>query len=160
MREISRSDYLARTPDKYLATGFHGPDGSVRRELLADDALAAGTQLIAAGAAPQELAFTYEAIRALLPLHREDADAASRLDATLAEALSTVARMIRQPNNEGIMSWCLACASFVRDDADIDALLAHMQAVLRIFELLAQGAPQDDGSSPEAPSGSASDGEA
>jgi hypothetical protein len=160
---MSRDDYLALTPERYLAGGFCEPDGRVRRALLGEAAMAAATQLAASGASPQELAFTYEAIRALLPLHADEIDAGARQLATLAEALATVARMIRQPNNEGILSWSRSCASFVRSDGDIEALLAHMQAVLRLLELLARAAAPDEGSAGDGSSGpdspvSASDG--
>jgi hypothetical protein len=159
LRETTRAELLARTPDQYLADGFLDADGQARRALLSGDATAAATQLAAAEASPQELAFTYEAIRALLPLHAGDARA--RLDAALAEALATVARMIRQPNNEGLITWARTCAGFVRGDADIAAFLAHMQAVLRLHALIAyapspEGPPSEDGSPPDsAASGSA-----
>jgi len=145
LRETTREELLARTPDQYLADGFRDADGQVRRALLAGDAIAAATQLAAAEASPQEVAFTYEAIRALLPLH--EGDARARLDATLAEALATVARMIRQPNNEGLITWARTCAGFVRGDGDIEAFLAHMQAVLRLHALIAYAPSPDEASS-------------
>jgi tryptophan 2,3-dioxygenase len=158
MREMSRADYLALTPELYLAEGFRGPDGRVRPALLGENAMAAATQLADAQASPQELAFTYEAIRALLPLHDHEPDAAARLQAALAEALATVARMIRQPNNEGILTWSRTCAGSVREAADIDALLAHIQAVLRLLELIAQAEPPDEPASEPASPEPVSDG--
>jgi len=158
---MSRDDYLALTPERYLAGGFREPDGRIRRALLGEAAMAAATQLAASGASPQELAFTYEAIRALLPLHADVPDAGPRMLGTRAEALATVARMIRQPNNEGILSWSGSCAGFVRSDADIEALQAHMQAVLRLLDLLAQATPPDGdslGASGDASGGDGSSG--
>jgi hypothetical protein len=156
MRQYSRDELLALTPEHYLADGFLDAAGALRRELIGDAATAAATQLVAAGLSPQELAFTYEALRILLPRHAEG-DARARIEAALGEALATVARMIRQPNNEGLVSWSRSCAAFVRRDAEIPAFLTHIQAVLRLHALIVNLPPPDaaepDGSSP-APSSS------
>ncbi len=116
------------------------------------EAVAEATLLKAAELSPQEMAFTYEAIRAHLKL--ESGPAPARMQAALGEALATVARMIRQPNNEGLAAWCRNAVSQVREEADITAFLEHMQAVLRLYGLITY-LPQPDAPSSEGqPSGS------
>lgn len=102
---------------------------------MSDTPADAARALIEAEASPQELAFTYEALRILLPRHTGGAQA--RAVAALAEALGTVARMIRQPNNEGIEAWCRAAVIAIRTEADIEAWLDRIQATLRVHALLA-----------------------
>jgi hypothetical protein len=139
MSVSARAALRARTPDVYLRAGFCGPEGKIRPELLDAEAIAVTTQLAATEASPQELAFTLEALRALLPIQQGAANV--RIHDGLAESLGTVARMIRQPNNKGIIQWCRACAAFVRTEADIAAFLEHMRAVLRLYALIASLPP-------------------
>ena len=134
MSVSARAALRARTPSVYLQAGFCDAAGQVRLALLDAEAIAAATQLTVAELSPQEMAFTWEAIRALLPLQRGTPEA--RMQDGLGEALATVRRMIRQPNNEGLVDWCRACAGFVRTEADIAAFLTHMRAVLRLYSLL------------------------
>ena len=129
----ARAALRARTPSIYLQDGFCTQDGEVRRELLDAEAIAAATQLTVAELAPQEMAFTLEALQALLPM--QSGTAAERMQDSLAEALATVQRMIRQDNNDGLAEWCRACALFVRTDEDIAAFVVHMRAVLRLYAL-------------------------
>ncbi len=118
---------------------------------IMSDVVADATALKATELSPQEMAFTYEAIKAHLKL--ESGPAPERMQAALDEALATVARMIRQKNNEGLAAWCRNATSQVREEADIMAFLDHMQAVLRLYGLMVYlpqpGAP----SSPDSPSG-------
>ena len=143
MQPRTRADLLARTPDRYLRGGYLDAAGAVRPGLLADDATAAATQLLAADASPQELAYTLEAVRQSLPLHGA-AGPEARLRAALDEALAVVAGAIRQPNNPGLARWIGACAAAVRTGADLDAFLAHVEAALRQHALLAAMLPPTD----------------
>lgn len=126
--------------------------GATAGGATAGEAVAEASALRAAELSPQEMAFTLEAIKAHLKL--ESGPAAERMQAALDEALATVARMIRQPNNEGLAAWCRKAASRVREEGDIAAFLDHMQAVLRLYGLIVYlpqpGAPSSEGS----PSGS------
>jgi len=133
MSETSVDIALDRTPDVYLRDGYRDATGATRPDLLDAEALNAASQLGLAELAPQEMAFTYEALQALLPLH--EGAAPERFNAALGEALATVGRMIRQPNNEGLASWCRGCASHIREEADIPAFFDHMLAVLRLYTL-------------------------
>ena len=145
-----KDELLALTPARYLAGGFTDPAGRPRPELRSTYATAAATQLLRAELAPQELAFTFEALRQLLPLHGEG-PAPRRVAEALEEALSTVARMIRQPNNQGLVTWSRDCAASIKKVADIEVLLDHMHAVLRQYAVLASLPPPDaslSGSSP------------
>ena len=126
---------LVLTPEQYLAEGFCDGDGRARAILLGAAARSAATQLMAAELAPQELAFTYEAFRILLP--RLAGAPQARAVLALAQALGMVARMIRQPNNEGLEVWCRACVAAIRSEADTAAFLAHIQATLRLQALMA-----------------------
>ncbi len=141
MREMSREDMLALTPDRYLAAGWIDPSGRPRPELLTDDAVAAATQLQQGEVSPQELAYLLEALRQIMPLH--DGAPRQRIASALEEALETVGRMIRQQNNEGLVRWALACAMTVRQTEDIDAMLRHMEAVLRHYAVLATLPPSE-----------------
>ena len=111
-----------------------GPTRS-RPELRDAEAVAVTTQMTAAQLSPQEMAFTWEAIRAWLP--RQQGVAPERLATALAAAFATVAGMIRQSNNQGLIDWCRACAAFVTTEADIEAFVEHMRAVLRLYALIA-----------------------
>ncbi len=144
MRTYSREEFLQMKPAFFLADGYCERDGSVRPGLTGVYATAVANQLLGAELAPQELAFTIEAIRALLPLH--DGPASERWRGALYEALETVARMIRQPNNEGLVQWLEECASHVRQEADIAALDAHMVAVLRQYSVLASFSSEESSS--------------
>jgi hypothetical protein len=140
MPSYSREDLLALTPDRYLAAGFAQPDGSVRREFLADYATAAGTQFLAADLSPQELALTAEAVRQILPLR--DGAPGSRARGSAAEALGVVAHAIQQPNNEVLAQWLTQCAAAVSTEADLQGFLAHLQAVERQYPLLVAFSPK------------------
>lgn len=115
------------------------------------DAVADASALRGSELSPQEMAFTYEAIRALLALH--DGPPQARMEAVLDEALATVVRMIRQPNNEGLAAWCHDGIAGIRTETDIAAFLAHMQAVLRLYALMAYLPPPGADSSPDLPAG-------
>jgi hypothetical protein len=134
MREYSRDELLALTPARYLSDGFVDDRGKPRPELQTAYATAAATQLLAAGLSPQEFAFTYEALRQALPLH--DGPAPKRIRAVVDEALETVRGMIRQPNNPGLAKWINECAAQVKGPSDIDAFLAHVLAVLRLYSVM------------------------
>ena len=148
MREYTREELMGLTAERYLAEGFLDAAGEVRPELLGDYATAAATQLLAAELSPQELAFTVEAIRLLLPQHEDEAPA-DRLHASLEEALLTVARAIQQPNNGGMVHWLSECAAAVGTPAELDGFMEHLQAVMRLYALVA--ASQPDSSSSSAP---------
>lgn len=132
----TREDMLEQTPDRYLADGFLDGSGQVRPELLGEYAMAAAVQLLEAELSPQELAFTLEAMKYTLPMAEGEPPPVQAMEALL-EALTTVGRMIRQPNNEGLVRWSRDCAAHVRQAADIPAWLAHMGAVLKRLGLLA-----------------------
>jgi hypothetical protein len=152
MRNYTRGELLALTPDRYLASGYLDDNGQPRRELVTDYATAAATQLLAAELPAQELTFTYEALRFVLPNH--DGPPRERARAALAEALETVTRMTRQTKNEGLVRWLDSCVAGIRQPADIDALLQHVQAVLRLYTLIAaipEGEPLDGSSVASSP---------
>src|SRR5438034_430262 len=126
MRDLTRDDLLQLKPSAYLAEGYVDSRGELRREFLSDYATAAATQLMAGELSPQELAFTVEGIRLVLPQH--EGPPQERLRAALEECLLVVARAIRQENNQGLVEWLSQCASAVESDADLKGFLAHVQA--------------------------------
>src|SRR5262245_31732062 len=134
LRDYTRKDLLALTPAKYLAKGFVDANGKLRPELQNTAATAAGTQLLEGQLSPQELAFTYEALRQSLSLHQGPPP--KRVAAALDEALETVRGMIRQPNNIALTKWIKECAASIKNASDIDAFLAHILAVLRQYGVI------------------------
>ena len=78
MSVSARAALRARTPEIYLRGGFCGADGRIRPELLDSEAVAVTTQLAETQLSPQEMAFTWEALRALLPMQDGDAEARMR----------------------------------------------------------------------------------
>src|SRR5260221_6951450 len=134
IRDYSRAELLDLTPANYLANGFADGKGKPLPELQNTYATAAAMQLLAAELSPQELAFSYEALKHALPLH--DRPAPEKARAALDEALETVRGMIKQPNNPGLTKWINQCATSVKSPADLEALLAHMLAVLRLYSVM------------------------
>ncbi len=147
MREFDREQLLALTPDRYLAEGWLDGSGAPRPELTSDYATAAATQLLAGGLAPQELGFTVAALDQVLPLNDAGAPA-RRLGDSLEEAIGAVGRMIGQNNNESLVEWLISCAATVRTRADLDAFMAHLHALLRLYSVLAS-VPKPGSSSSE-----------
>ncbi len=140
----SRDELLALEPGIYLGDGFCDAAGRPRRELRTLWANAASVQLADRGVAPQELAFTYEALRILLPETR--GAPAARAETALDDALAATARMIQQDNNEGLVVWLEDCVAAVRTEADLEALMQHVLAVLRLHAVAASFGG-DDGES-------------
>ncbi len=145
VRSYTKAELLALTPDRYLAEGFCDAAGDARPELLTEYATAAANQLMQAELSPDELTFTIEAFRLALPLH-EGAPAAQARGA-VDEALATVTRMIRQPNNEGLIRWLEQCADHVGSADDLEAMEDHLDAVLRLYAVVAVFEPSDSASS-------------
>lgn len=146
MQSYTRDDLLALTPDRYLHGGWE------QRELTAEYATAACAQLAAAGLPPQELGFTLEAIKLLLPEHDDAPTPHAQLREAVDEALLTVARAIQQPNNEGLLKWLSECTAHVRTDADVQAFLAHMTVVNRQYAVSVALMPLDTQSSSQSAS--------
>jgi hypothetical protein len=134
-RAYTRDELLALTPSRYLAAGYLDRSGVALPELQGSFATAAATQLIRGELAPQELTFTYEALRETLPLHKGPLP--KRLVSALDEALDVVRGLIRQPNNPGLKKWMHECAAHVKTAADLDAFLGHLLAVLRQYTVIA-----------------------
>jgi hypothetical protein len=127
-------DPAGRTPEIYLADGFTGPDGHVRPELVGYDSFAAASQFFAAEVPAQELAATHEALRQeIAPLASPKV---AHLEDAVDEALDIVERMLGIENSEAIETWLITCAAYIRNDADLDAFLAHFQAVVRQYSAL------------------------
>ncbi len=138
----SREELLLLQPEIYLAEGFCDAAGRPRRELRTLWASAAATQLAARGVAPQELAFTYEALRILLP--ETSGAPPARAETALDDALAATARMIQQDNNEGLVVWLEDCVAAVRTEADLEALVQHVLAVLRLHSVAASFGGDDE----------------
>lgn len=136
MRDYTREELLELTAPRYLAKGYRDAAGQPLGELQTTFATAVSTQFLAAGLSPQELAFSYEALKQTLPMHAE-ATPAERTEAAVTEALEIVRGMIRQPNHPRLEQWLRDCAAAVRNEADPQALLEHMMAVLRQYSVIA-----------------------
>jgi hypothetical protein len=131
--EYTKAQLLALTPAKYLADGFMAGRGKTKPELQNEYATAAATQLLEGEVSPQELAFTYEALRQTLPL--QTGPPSKRIKAALDETLETVRGLIRQGNNPALAKWLGQCGAAVKAPGDIDALLTHLLAVLRLYSV-------------------------
>lgn len=145
MHALTREDLLQLKPAIYLVGGYMDSEGKPRREFLSEYATAAATQLMAWDLSPQELALTVEGVRQILPMHH--GAPLERLRAALDECLLVVARAIRQENNHGLVEWLSECASVVGTNADLDAFLAHIQAVMRLYALVVMSQPDSSDSS-------------
>ena len=141
LRDYTHAEMLALTPEHYLADGYCDASGKLRPEMTGEYATAAAMQLMAAGASPQEVSLTAEAIRQILPMHMSSSR--NRLVAALEEGLMLVARTLQQGNNEGLVYWLSGCAAAVGRQADLDGFLAHFQAVERQYAVLAALQPPD-----------------
>lgn len=147
IRSYTRAELLALTPDRYLADGFCDAAGDARPELLTEYATAAANQLMQGELSPDELTFTVEAFRLALPLQQGTPPAQAR--GAVDEALATITRMIRQPNNESLIRWLEQCVDHVRSADDLEALEDHLDAVLRLYAVVAVFEPSE--SSPSSP---------
>ena len=146
MRAYTRERLMELTPALYLSQGFRDGDGRQRPGLVGEFATAAANQLLSAELAPQELAFTAQALSMLLPL--QSGTPQQRIGGALAEALETVARMLKQPNNEGLVQWLQDCAAHVGQDEDVDAMQQHVMAVFRQYGLIVSFVAPEPSSSP------------
>ena len=149
----SREALLALTPDVYLADGYLDGVGAPRMALRTEWANAAATQMAENAVAVQELAFTYEAFRTILPQTLGTAPERARM--AMDDACAVVARFIGQDNNEGLVVWLEDCVAAVQRDEDLDALLQHVLAVLRLYSLINSfgGDDEADAYVPDSPAG-------
>lgn len=134
MQEMTRAELLQFTPEHYLANGYTNEVGMKRPGLSSLFATAASTQLLAAELAPQELAFTAEAIRQLLP--GCDGAPVERLAGAIPRMRTYVPRALGQPSNPGLAAWLEDCAEAVVTEADLNAFLDHLLAVQRQYGLM------------------------
>src|SRR3954469_11178032 len=143
MRSLTRDELWQLTPGVYLAQGYLGIDGTILPQFLSEYATAAATQLLGAELSPQELAFTVEGLRQILPMHKGEPQV--RLLSAIEECLQVVARAIRQENNRGLVEWLGQCASAVDSAPELEAFMAHIQAVMRLYSLLVVSQPDTAG---------------
>jgi hypothetical protein len=134
--DLTQAEMLQLTPLKYLKAGYRGASEKIRPELLSTYATAACAQLEATKTSPQELGTTREALRQVLPWHKEPTPAPQRMAEALEEALSVAASLLGKENNPGIVKWTTQCAGAVRTKEDIDAFLTHFNAVVRQYAVI------------------------
>jgi hypothetical protein len=140
MRDYTRKELLELRASQYLRDGFVDSRGKPLAALQMTFATAAATQFKAAELSPQELAFTYEALKQTLPLHAGKPHA--RIEGAVAEALEITRAMIKQPNHAELTRWLNECAAAVKTAADLDAFVEHFMAVLRQYTVIAASAPR------------------
>lgn len=149
--DLSQAQLLARRPGEYLKGGLLDAAGKLRPELVGLDAFAVATQFVTAGASPDEVAATYEALRQVLA-QQPAGDAARRFATSVQGALDLVRRLLGITNNIAVAGWLRACRPFVQTDADIAAFLEHFQAVVRQHGALV-AVSQSPEEEPPAPAG-------
>lgn len=137
MRDYTRQELLELSASRYLSDGFIDPRGKPFAALQTTFATAAATQFLDAQLSPQELAFTYEALKQVLPLHAGIPSA--RLREAIAEALEVVRAMVKQPNNARLKQWLGECSTYVKTKADLEVFLEHFMAVLRQYTVIVAG---------------------
>jgi hypothetical protein len=134
MRDYKREELLELSASRYLSEGFVDKRGKPFAELQTTFATAAATQFLDAQLSPQELAYTYEALKQVLTLHAGTPSA--QILGAIAEALEVVRAMVKQPNNARLKQWLAECAAAVKTDKDINAFLEHYMAVLRQYTVI------------------------
>lgn len=134
IRDYTREEMLELTPSRYLAGGYLDINGKPLWGLETTFATAVATQFLDAELSPQELSFTYEALKQTLELHA--GAPAARLRAATDEALDVVRGMIRQPNNLRLTKWIHECIAAVKSASDHEAFLVHFMAVLRQYSVV------------------------
>jgi hypothetical protein len=132
--DLSREQFLELTPSEYLKDGYRDSSGQLRPDLLSNYATAAATQLEMSATSPQEVAATLEALRQALPWHVGSPQ--ELFLGAAQEALEIVAEMHETPSNPGLVSWIQQCARAVHDPEDIEAFLAHLEAVARQYGVM------------------------
>jgi hypothetical protein len=138
MRDYSREELLELNASRYLAKGFVDQRGKPVPELLTTFATAAATQFGEAQLSPQELAFTFEALKQALPLYTDTPSA--QIQGATSEALEVVRAMVKQPNNPRLAQWLSECSAAVKSKADLAAFLDHFMAVLRLYTVIVASA--------------------
>src|SRR5437016_4407128 len=116
---LTRADLLALKPGAYLQGGFVDGTGALRPELRGLTPFAVATQLEQGEVSPQEVAFTLEALRQVLPSHT--GTAGERLKGAVRQALDLVAGMLGIFNNAALETWLSQCVPFVKTDQDLAA---------------------------------------
>jgi hypothetical protein len=137
-RDYSRKELLELSASRYLGKGFVDSRGKALPELQTTFATAAATQFGESQLSPQELAFTFEALKQALPLYTDTPSA--RTKSAIAEALEVVRGMIKQPNNARLVQWLSECSAAVKSEVDIVALVEHFMAVLRQYTVIVASA--------------------
>lgn len=138
MRDYSREELLELSASRYLSGGFVDRSGKPLVELQTTYATAAATQFLDAELSPQELAFVYEALKQVLPMH--EGAPSKRIQGAIAEAMEIVRAMVKQPNNVRLKQWLGECAASVKTEADLEAFLDHFMAVLRQYTVIVASA--------------------
>lgn len=137
IRDYTREELLELSASRYLSNGFIDRHGKSPAALQTTFATATATQFLQAQLSPQELAFTFEALKQVLPLHA--GAPAARLRDAIAEALEVVRAMVKQPNNARLKQWLGECSTCVKTEAELEVFLGHYMAVLRQYTVIAAG---------------------
>jgi hypothetical protein len=137
-RDYSREELLEPGAARHLAQGYTDAQGKPMAELQTTFATATATQFFASQLAPQELTFTFEALRQVLPMYTDTPSA--QIQGAVGEALETVRAMVNQPNNTRLVQWLGESSAAVKNETDVNAFLDHFMAVLRQYTVIAASA--------------------
>lgn len=127
--DIPSTELLSATPGEYLKDGWMDAKGQTRADLLGLKAFAIASQLQQAYVSSQELALTQEALKQVLAL--DEGDIETRFPDAVSEALDLVGGITNTAPNPRLANWLKACIPFVKTEADLQAFLQHLQAVMR-----------------------------
>lgn len=138
---ITREQYLAMSPDQYLAGGFRDAAGNPRPELTSVWATAGAVQL--EGVAPAELGTVLTALAQTLPLH--DGAPADQYANACAEAVELSTGVLGAEPDPAVTHWLARFAPLLHTEQDLRDLVHHLGVVARqhaMFAGMRAGSPK------------------
>ena len=139
---------ISGQPDEYLAEGWRGADGALRKPLTGLAAFGVALRLQRGEVPPDWPGAVLEALRQFLP--ETEGPVEERLALGLEEALNLVESMVDQASPDELDDWLAECAAHVQSDADLQSFLEHFQAVVRQYAALIAASTGDPGEPEEA----------
>lgn len=128
-KTITRKDYLAMTPDKYLKEGFFDIKGKLRPEMRGVYATAGAIQMEEFRVPPQELRVYWEALKE--SVGGQEGSPAEKFRVAYFDAFETTFAILKKKADAHFIGWMTTCVDFVKTENDIKAFLDHLLAVVK-----------------------------
>ncbi|HYE18162.1 MAG TPA: hypothetical protein VEA69_06945 [Tepidisphaeraceae bacterium] len=138
---ITREQYLAMSPDHYLAAGFRDAAGQPRHELTSVWATAGAVQL--EHVAPAQLGTVLTALGQTLPLHA--GTPADHYANACAEAVELATGVLGAEPDPAVAQWLARFAPLLKTEQDLRDLVQHLGVVARqhaMFAGMRAGSPK------------------